>query len=90
MEQNKEPHIIEQVKNLGGAIFDWATQDGFSLVQQDLFNKRKTICQMCEHWDQGSFGGKGKCKLCGCSVAKLYIPSSNCPAHPPKWGPTSI
>jgi hypothetical protein len=85
MDLNKEPDLMDKAKNLSAALVNWAREDGFHRVSPETYEKRKSICMKCEFWEQEGFGGLGKCKLCGCSVAKLYIPSSNCPHHPPKW-----
>ena len=89
MEDNKEPNIIEKAKNLGNAVVDWANKEGFKKVSNEIYQQRKDICLACPHWVQEAYGGIGKCGLCGCSVAKLYIPSSTCPHNPPKWLPVS-
>ena len=85
MDLNKEPNFIEKAKNLGNAVVDWANKDGFKKVSSEVFQQRKDICLACPHWVQEAYGGIGKCGLCGCSVGKLYIPSSVCPHNPPKW-----
>lgn len=85
MEDNKEPNLIDKAKNLGSAITDWATKDGFKKVTEEQFKIRKNICSNCPHWDNTAFSNVGRCKLCGCSVMKLYIPSSKCPDNPPRW-----
>lgn len=84
MEINKEPNIIDKAKNLGEAMVNWAG-DGFTRVSPEIISQRKSICTACQFWDQTGFGGLGKCNMCGCSVGKLYIPSSICPHRPPKW-----
>lgn len=90
MEDNKEPNIIEKAKSLGNAMIDWATQDNFSKVSPEVFQQRKDICLACPHWVQEAYGGMGKCGICGCSVTKLYLPSSKCPHNPPKWDSVSV
>jgi len=90
MDLNKEPNIIEKAKNLGNAVVDWANKDGFKKVSPEVFQQRKDICTACPHWVQEAYGGMGKCGLCGCSVGKLYIPSSVCPHNPPKWTPVTV
>ena len=82
---NKEPGLVDKAKNLGNAMVNWAAQDGFRRVSPEIYDQRKSICIACQYWDATGFNGLGKCKLCGCSVGKLYIPSSNCPHKPPKW-----
>jgi len=83
MEPNKSPSISEQVKTLSEAVKNWTIKDGMRVVPPDILELRKKICLDCEHWDKDGFIGIGKCKLCGCSAAKLYIPSSSCPIF--KW-----
>lgn len=85
-----EPNLIEKAKNLTGAMVNWATQDGLKTVHPDMFAARKEICSTCEFWDKDGFSGRGQCKKCGCSVGKLYIPSSRCPLDPPKWNSISV
>ena len=80
-----EPNIIEKAKNLTGAMANWASKDGFSGVSREQFSYRKNICSVCPNWDQSAYANIGKCRICGCSIAKLYIPSSICPDNPPRW-----
>ena len=80
-----EPNIVEKAKNLADAMTNWATQDKFSKVPAEIFHRRKQFCLNCPYWDPDKFAGFGGCKLCGCSVGKLYIPSSVCPDQPPRW-----
>ncbi len=80
-----EPNIIEKAKNLAGAMVGWAKHDGFAKVSDEVFQQRKQLCINCPFWDPNAYAGLGMCKLCGCSVAKLYIPSSVCPDKPPRW-----
>jgi hypothetical protein len=85
MEHTDTPSIITQAKTLIEAGVQWA-KDGFEKVPKQVFDKRHEICKGCEYWDSNGFGGLGKCKACGCSVAKLYLPHSTCPLPEPKWG----
>lgn len=91
MEENKEPSLIDKAKSLGTAAVNWATKDGFQRVSEEQFQERKKICLACPHWDGAAYNNMGKCKLCGCTSMKLYIPHSKCPDNPPKWNsiPTS-
>jgi hypothetical protein len=84
-EKNNLPNIFDQAKSFGSSIADWAIKDGLKKVPPDIFEMRKKICSECEHWDATAFNGTGRCKVCGCSVAKLHIPSSKCPLPDPKW-----
>jgi hypothetical protein len=68
---------------LGEAVKNWTIKDGMRVVPPDILELRKKLCLECEHWDKDGFIGVGRCKLCGCSAAKLYIPSSSCPIF--KW-----
>lgn len=87
MELHQPPTIIDKAKGFGTAMVNWATQDGFSHVTDEQFAQRKAICTACQFWIPEKFNGMGLCKLCGCTGMKLYIPSSICPNHPPKWNP---
>ena len=86
----EEPNIIDKAKNLVNAMTNWATIDKFGRLNSDAFNYRKQICIVCPYWNPDAFAGLGSCKKCGCSVAKLYIPSSKCPDDPPHWSPISV
>jgi hypothetical protein len=81
----EEPNILDKAKNLGGAMVAWAIKDGFARVPSEIFHHRKQFCDNCVFWDKTGYAGLGLCRLCGCSVAKLYIPSSKCPDRPPHW-----
>ena len=81
----EEPNIIDKAKNLGDAMVAWAVKDGFARVPVEIFHHRKQFCDNCDFWNKDGYAGMGGCKLCGCSVAKLYIPSSRCPDNPPRW-----
>jgi hypothetical protein len=85
----EEPNITQKAKNLVGSIANWAIHDKFSQVDNEVFEERKKICLLCPNWDKEGYNGYGKCNICGCSIAKLYIPSATCPLSPPKWVPTS-
>lgn len=74
---------LEKAAQFAGAMWNWAKIDGLKVVDKTGFDSRKEICSKCEHWNQAGFGGMGQCKVCGCSGAKLYIPSSRCPLG--KW-----
>ena len=86
----EEPNIVDKTKNLIGALANWAAKDSFNKVSTEQFNLRKSICVACPLWDQSGFQNLGKCTKCGCSVAKLYIPSSVCPDSPPKWSSVQV
>ena len=85
MEQNKSTTLFDQMKSLGDAVKNWTTKDGFRVVSPEILELRKKACLDCENWDKDAFAGVGKCKVCGCTAAKLYIPSSFCPLSSPKW-----
>lgn len=85
MEINKEPNLIDKAKSLGTAAVNWAAKDGFARVPDEIFQARKSICLACPNWDPIAFNNTGRCKLCGCSVTKLYIPSARCPDNPARW-----
>lgn len=81
----KEPNMINKMKNLSTAMVNWATTDKFGKVSPEVFQQRKSICEICPYWDKDGFNGMGKCNKCGCSIGKLYLPSSQCPDDPPRW-----
>jgi hypothetical protein len=81
----KLPSLIKQVMNLGSAI-KTATSDGSiaTKVRPETFALRKDICVGCEYYDPSAFLGTGRCRVCGCGVGKLHMPSQSCPKG--KWG----
>lgn len=85
MNEEKTPSLISQIKSLSEAVKNWTVKDGLHLVPPDILEFRKNTCNSCEYWDKDAFAGVGRCKHCGCSAAKLYIPSSHCPLPNPKW-----
>lgn len=87
--EHKKPTISDKAINLTKSAINWAKIDGFTTVSSETFHQRKSICLSCENWDPTGFSNKGNCKICGCSVAKLYIPSAKCPLIPPKWKESS-
>ena len=90
MDISKVPNLIDKAKSLGTAAVNWAAKDGFQKVSDEQFQERKNICLACPSWDQTAYNNMGKCKLCGCSSMKLYMPHSACPDNPPKWGPIKV
>jgi hypothetical protein len=81
----KSPSIIQQAISLGSAIKK-ATSDGTiaTRVSPETFTLRKDICIGCEYYDPSAFLGTGRCRVCGCGVGKLHMPSQSCPKG--KWG----
>lgn len=81
----KAPSILKQAMSLGSAIKK-ATSDGTlaTKVRPETFALRKDICVGCEYYDPSAFLGTGRCRVCGCGVGKLHMPSQSCPKG--KWG----
>jgi len=81
----KVPSLIQQAMSLGSAIKK-ATADGTlaTKVRPETFAMRKEICVGCEYYDPSAFFGSGRCRVCGCGVGKLHMPSQSCPKG--KWG----
>jgi hypothetical protein len=89
MELPQDLTIIDKAKGFATSMTNWAAKDVFGRVSDEVFAQRKAICMECPFWDAAGFNNIGKCKICGCSAFKLYIPSDKCPAQPPKWTATS-
>ena len=81
----RPPSIIQQAMSLGAAIKK-ASSDGTlaTKVSPETFALRKEICLGCEYYDPSAFLGTGRCRVCGCGVGKLHMPSQSCPKN--KWG----
>jgi len=82
--EKEEPSLITQAGTLTKAIIQWA-KDDFKKVPPEVYQQRLAKCQTCSFWKQDGFGGLGKCRLCGCSASKLYLPGARCPQNPPLW-----
>jgi hypothetical protein len=83
------PSLAKMAGNFIGAMGAYA-KDGFRNVNKEEHAVRQAICNGCEFWDRNARMGAGKCMKCGCSGAKLWMASSECPIK--KWGkiPTGV
>jgi hypothetical protein len=83
------PSLTKMAGNFIGAMGAYA-KDGFRNVNKEEHAVRQAICNGCEFWDAKARMGAGKCMKCGCSGAKLWMASSECPIK--KWGkiPTGV
>ena len=77
-----EPGIVQKAFNLADAMVSWA-RSGFKIASEEQYKARKAICLSCDQWNGEGYLGAGACKACGCTGAKLYIASSECPLK--KW-----
>ena len=73
---------IELLKHFTKATIRFA-KSGFKIADTETLAIRKAICDKCEFWDSTAFFGRGKCRKCGCSSAKLRLASEKCPIG--KW-----
>lgn len=78
----KAPTRAELAANFGKALARWAAA-GFKVTPEDVYRTRLRTCEACEHWDAKAYQGLGKCRLCGCSKAKLWLSTETCPVS--KW-----
>ncbi len=76
------PSLTQKIFNLADAMLSWA-KSGFTIAPEDSYKARKAICLACPEWNGEGYFGAGACKQCGCSGAKLYLASSECPLK--KW-----
>jgi hypothetical protein len=88
--ENEKNKLGEQTKNFISSMVTWGKDDKFKTVSSEVFDLRKSICEACEHWNKNGFSGMGRCKKCGCSVGKLYVPSAKCPDNPPRWDKVNV
>lgn len=80
----KSPNLTAQAATLANAVVQAVRSNGPLKVTEKTFNERKSICQSCEYYDPSAFMNSGRCRVCGCGVAKLYMPNQECPKG--KWG----
>jgi hypothetical protein len=76
--------LTDMVKNFAKATAQWA-HAGCPLVNEKQFAERAAICGACVHWNEDARIGMGRCNLCGCSRAKLFMATQRCPID--KWRP---
>lgn len=81
--ENRPPPLLKMASNLMFALKEWA-RSGFKVVPRTVFEQRLAICSTCDRWDPNGFNGTGQCLECGCSAAKHWLASSECPLK--KWG----
>jgi len=77
------PPIMTQAKTLSKAMVDFAGS-GFKKVSREVFDKRMNECNKCEFWQKNALAGMGRCMKCGCSGAKQWMPTQQCPIG--RWG----
>lgn len=71
--------FAESVEHFSKAMVVWARK-GFPVVSKAVFIERLAICrQDKENWDERGNLGFGKCKLCGCTMGKHWLATSECP-----------
>jgi len=81
------PKLTAQAASLAKAVIS-AVKDGGPLkVAEKTFLERREICKQCEYYDPSAFMNTGRCRVCGCGVAKLQMPNQECPKG--KWGKES-
>lgn len=78
------PALTTQAANLAKAVISTVKSGGPLKVSESTFLKRKDICNQCEYYDPSAFMNTGRCRVCGCGVAKLQMPNQECPKG--KWG----
>jgi len=80
-----KPGVTKLATNFTGAMAVWA-KSGFKMVDEQEFDRRLSICVVCEFWNPKGMMGLGTCKKCGCSRYKLKLATSVCPDKPARWG----
>lgn len=82
----KDVPMYVMAKNFGKAMAKFAGS-GFLRATAEQHAERMVECNACEFWDPKARLGLGKCAKCGCTGAKQWIASSECPIG--KWGPVA-
>jgi hypothetical protein len=92
--KRQSPSNAKLVKTASKAMWNWA-RSGFSVVDDDTLQARRSICTACPHLVEGSssllhrLAGSGSeadeaCGLCGCPVEKkTRMASEQCPSADP-------
>lgn len=89
----QSPPLWLKAKRLRTALGIWwkATKGrGFKrLASLRVYLRRRAICGACDYFKVTGNARLGECQApgCGCTKAKLWLPTSRCP-HPngPRWG----
>ena len=76
--------LLDMAKNFAREVKVWV-EGGAKVVSEQEFQKRAELCAACEFYDAEAFGGRGKCRQCGCSSFKLFLATTKCPID--KWMP---
>jgi len=77
--------LQQKAARLAHALRKWRAA-GAPLVEREVYRSRLAACQRCEHYHAEGNLGLGECAVCGCTRAKLWLATAECP-HPdgPKW-----
>ena len=75
---------LRGVRNAFAAVLRW-WRAGCPMPSPAAAAARLPICRPCDAWRPNSWLGWGGCGACGCSKAKLWMPSEGCPRG--IWGP---
>ena len=73
-----EATFAESVEHFSKAMVVWARK-GFPVVSRAVFIERLSTCFSCGEWDKRAYFGFGKCKICGCTMGKHWLATSECP-----------
>lgn len=74
------PSIKAMVWNFSRALAE-ASLEGFPKAADAVIEERLAICRKCDYWEEELRFGFGKCKHpgCGCTKAKLWLATEQCP-----------
>ena len=77
-------------KYLTGALGVTKATLGIMKAPDEIVNKRRGICAMCEYKTIANNinmrGRMSRCKLCKCFIkAKTLLKDEKCPDNPPRW-----
>ena len=80
------PSLLEAARNFIKAMKQWHSQ-GRPIVPDEVFEERKAVCLVCEHWRGWHSGEIGYCSRCKCGSGKLSLKlkmaTEHCPLY--KW-----
>lgn len=81
------PTLPQMAAGFAGSMAKWV-RGGLRRVPENTYQARKAVCLTCEHWDDQAGLGMGRCRKCGCTGGKLWLPHEKCPVG--KWGPENL
>jgi hypothetical protein len=80
----RPPNIVQKLKRLYVELRLWH-KAGYPITPPIALARRYWACSHCPMWDSSGNLWLGQCRKCGCTKAKLWLATAQCPLPQPKW-----